>query len=213
MGIPLQAVVSLKAGHSTLVSGLNANYSADWEQLLYEAVMQITLPGQLPSDEYPELIDTGSWHFWRVNTSSQQMEAINPSGGYPFTLEAPYKVAPGQRWPMVLVGEPGSGFEVTITDGGTTVWSNSGTLPASGIQVIWSDSPPGPAGREYSYNLRIQKPGGSWQTVANTNTPTGDAARMYVMESEPITGGSSAQAQFSPPRLPNRATNWGLSEY
>ena len=183
--------------------------------VLLAAVDTLTAPGYSPTgpaSEIPDLVHPGL-HFWTIDRQTGQYTEIFP-GDYPFTFEGPYKVAPGQRFPYVFVGQVGTSFELKVKSGDTTYQTVSDTLVGTGVKVIWQEGPPAPPGGPYSYELRILKPGGSWTSIPSTNTPSGDPAVLYVLDKEPVVRGNDAAAEFAPPRAPAApGTNWGLSEY
>ncbi|MCD6499284.1 MAG: hypothetical protein J7M25_13410 [Deltaproteobacteria bacterium] len=206
-GVPVEGHVLLRNGHMPR--------SNHWFTVLQAAVDAIVAPDHQPTgptDPIPAFI-MPSVHYWTIDRQTDAYQEIVPAT-YPFTFEGPYKVAPGESYPFVFVGQLGTDFTLTITKDGTTFRTISDSLHNSGVKVLWQTTPPGPAGGPYTYNLQIRKPNETWQTISNTNTPSGDRADLYVLDSEPIVDGIQANSTFAPPRAPMaQGTNWGISEY
>jgi len=208
-GIPVEAHILLRNGHMPRPD--------TYARVLPDAVGTLTAPGYSPTgpdSEIPDLIYPGL-HFWTIDRQTGQYAEIFPKD-YPFTFEGPYKVASGQRYPYVFVGQEGTSFDLKVKSGDTTYQTVSGTLSGNGVgvKVVWQEVPPAPAGGPYSYDLRILKPGGSWTSIPSTNTPSGDPAVLYVLDREPVVRGKDAATEFAPPHAPVApSTNWGLSEY
>ncbi len=206
-GVPVEAHVLLRNGH--MPRGIH------WWTVVQAAAERLVAPGYQPTgpnDPIPDLV-TPSVHYWIIDRQTAAYQEITPAS-YPFTFEGPYKVAPGESYPFVFVGQVGTDFTLTITRNGSTVQTISDSLRDSGVKVIWQDSPPGPAGGPYVYNLSIRKPNETWETIPNTNSPSGDRAELYVLDSEPVQDGVAANTTFAPPRPPvAQGTNWGISEY
>ena len=71
-----------------------------------------------------------------------------------------------------------------------------------------------PFGYDYTYSLRIRKPGQDWVTIPETNTPTGDVAVLRVEAEEPNLHVAEAQQWAAAPTIGQGGTNWGgLSVY
>ena len=206
-GVPTEGHVLLRTGHMSMAS--------HWWSVVQAAVERIVAPGYKPTgprDSIPELVDP-SVHFWTIDRQTGTYEEITP-GSYPFTFEGPYKVVTDQSYPFVFVGQVGTDFLLTITKDGSTVSTISDSLQDSGIKVLWQSGPPGPAGGPYVYNLSIRRPDEDWLTISNMNTPSGDRAELYVLDTEPVVDGVNASTTFAPPRAPvAQGTNWGISEY
>ncbi len=209
-GVPLEAHVMLRNGHQP--------HGTVFFEKLQAAVQALTEPGWRPlgpTDPAPQFIEP-SVHFWTVNRQDGSFAEIHPDT-YPFTFEGPYKVAPGEQYPYVFVGENGTDFELTVERNGQVYQSVTGTI-TDGAYIAWQSSPPGPPGGPYEYHLRIRKPGSTgWQEIPRTNTPSGDPAVVWVLDEEPIEEGNWAAADFSAPQAPyiqaGTPNSWGLSEY
>ncbi len=208
-GIPAEIHVALRNGHASI--------GDRFVQVLQNAQDLLTTSDASalgPTDPTPDMIAPGV-HFWVVDRTSGDHQEIHPDT-YPFTFEGPYKVAPGQSYPFVFVGEEGTEYELSIFDPSNhEVQTITGTI-TDGLSIVWKTEPPGPAGGPYSYHLRIRKPTGVWQDIPDTNTPSGDPATLWVLDSEPNVSGLDAASLFSPPAASyaqDNPTSWGLSEY
>ncbi len=197
--------------HRMLRQGHNGRGESLW-QMLDQAVELLAAPLATATDPVPSLIEAGS-HTWIVDRQSGAYQEIAPAQ-IPFNFEGPYQIAPGQSYPLVFVGAPGTKFELSFMAAEVAVRVIADTLPASGVLLSWQSDPPAAAGGPYLYQLRIKKLGLAWETIPNTQTPSGGPAEFWVMAAEPNISGSEAAGQFSAPTAPAFAgTNWGLSEF
>lgn len=211
-GVPLEVDVLIRAGHAVRPEAgkpfIPSNTNRIWEVL--QAYVDPAHAGPLPTV-------TPKVSFYRVNRTTQVLEPFAPADGvFPFTLEGPRFTVPGQRFPLVMVGEPGTQWEVTLTPpGGGSPYLWTGAIGAQMKALQWVDVPVGQAPGDYAYGLRIKKPGVTgWEVVSATSTITGSPGVVTVVPEEPNVGGSEVKTMASGPALPAfPGTNWGLSEY
>lgn len=202
--IPTEAHVVLRNGHMTM----GANYAF----VLDRAIGTLSDPSYDSESPTPMLI-TPSVHYWIPDRQSGEYTEIFPQH-YPFTFEGPYRVVTEQSFPLVFVGEQGTDYELIIKSNDTEVWSLSGTIPDNAIDIVTINDFPLNPGGPYEYSLRIRKKGLEWEQVPSTNTPSGDPAELWIMDSEPVVDGQQAMSDFFAPTAPAiPGTNWGLSEF
>jgi hypothetical protein len=214
-GIATEAAVLVRQGHRHLTyqDDLGSNHDR-YEEVVTDAVMQLTDPGRRLEDPTPSFIIAGRTTYWRVDRESQTTVPLTRTdSAYPFSMEVPYRIVAGQMQPAAFTGEPGTAYQWEIWHDGTLHSDVSGTLPNVGHEVRWFAGPPASA-TPYTHVLHIQKPGGSWIQVPSTNTPDGGPAELHSIADEPVLTGAQADAQFRCPQLAGYGGNsYGLSEY
>jgi len=217
-GIPLHVDVLLRGGHTP-------RYVDDEPfitRLIWGALLSYIDPGHEGMPTVAPGVD-----FYRVDRTRRQLERFDPSdGAFPFTMDAPYMAARGQRFPIVMVGEPGTRFDLKVLPepgGIDPVLSMAGEIPSDSSTTVskiqWFEWPADAPVGTYFYSLRIRKPGKrEWHVIESTNTPAGpnEPAVLIVIEEEPNLSGEQLAAMYrrTTPSLKGfRTTIWGLSEY
>jgi hypothetical protein len=197
----------------TYQDDLGSNHDR-YEEVVTDAVMQLTDPGRRLEDPTPSFIIAGRTTYWRVDRESQTTVPLTRTdSAYPFSMEVPYRIVAGQMQPAAFTGEPGTAYQWEIWHDGTLHSDVSGTLPNVGHEVRWFAGPPASA-TPYTHVLHIQKPGGSWIQIPSTNTPDGGSAELHSIAGEPVLTGAQADTQFRCPQLAGYGGNsYGLSEY
>lgn len=209
-GVPLHADVLVRAGHAQRTEG--GTLGAVRTNRIWDALQSYVDPSR--AGERPHVIPGVS--FYRVNHTTGQLEPFTPDGGvFPFTLEGPRYTARGQRFPMVLVGAPGTAWELAILPpGGGTPFSWTGSIAPEARSIVWVDVPTDLPTGDYTYSVRIQKAGGVWQDIPATGTMDGSAPLLTVVAEEPNVSGGEIAARVAGPQVAGfGGTNWGLSEY
>lgn len=210
-GIPVEADVLIRAGHSgrteTGKTFGPAKTNRVWDALQFDID---------PKKAGTPVTFAPGVHYYRVNRGTRRLEGFTPTDGkFPFTLEGPRYVARGQRFPMVLVGEEGTRWEVTLTPPGGVPLRWAGTIGNEMKSLQWVSVSSTTALGDYAYELQIQKPGATkWLTIPRTNSIDGTAASITVVGAEPNLGGTQLRALLQAPTVGTfTGTNWGLSEY
>ncbi len=210
-GIPVEADVLIRAGHAGRTETDKTFGPAKTNRIW--AALQFDIDPKKVGKPVPFVPGI---RYFRVNRSTLGLEAFTPvDGKFPFTLEAPRYLARGQRFPLVLVGEKATRWEVTLTLPGGTPFLWSGTIGEEMKSVQWVDLLTTTPLGDYTYGLRIQKPGTTkWVTIPQTNTIDGSAASFTLVDVEPNLGGSQLRALIQAPTVGSfTGTSWGLSEY
>jgi hypothetical protein len=217
-GIPLHVDVLVRGGHTPrYVNGEPTITSKIWEALLTYID---------PGSEGAPSVAPG-FDFYRVDRTRRELERFEPSDGmFPFTMDAPFMAARGQRFPIVMVGEPGTRFDMRVLpdpDAAEPVLSMTGEIPTGSATTVskiqWFEWPADAPVGTYYYALRIRKPGKQeWQEIESTNTPAGpdEPAVLKILEDEPNLSGAQLAARYremTPSLEGFRTTIWGLSEY
>lgn len=210
--IPTHADVLIRGGHGArsepgrVFSRVGLNRL--WDAL--QTYLDPTQTGQRPS------VAPGV-DFYLVNRATHQIEAFARSDtAFPFTMEIPRYTSRGARFPIVLVGEIGTEWEVAILVPGESVpVLSTGTISSEWKSLLWVDVPADQPLGDHLVGLRIKKPGAaSFVTIPSTNTIDGTAAIINVVEVEPNVSGGSAGVATLAGQIPGfEGTNWGISEY
>lgn len=200
-GIPVEAEVMIRAGH----------YRRSPFQSTQAALDAYIHPARDGSD--PKV--TPGITYTRVDRGTKTLVPFTPTDDFfPFTMEGPRHVARGGRFPLLMVGHPGTEWEVTVTSpsGKPFVWT--GTIASTFGSTQWVDVPRDQEAGEHAYTLRIKKPGGAWVTIGSNNTIDGSPAKVMVWEAEPNVGGPKIEERTRAGAIAGfGGTNWGLSEY
>ncbi len=211
--IPVQIEVLLRGGHTErFVDTVVGRTYARTDKLV--AHVMALVEGQ-SAPEFPN-----SLAYYAVNRATGVMEPLSPVGNFvPFSVDVPYVTARGMRFPLVFVGHPETEYVLNIeTTSGQTVATFTGVIPANFTTThrfnVPTDLPTG----EYTFVLKIKKPGQDWTSIPGTMTPSGDPATMTVEAEEPNIGPWEAWEWCTAPKLavedvPRANTNWGLTEY
>ncbi len=153
--------------------------------------------------------------YYKRNRRTDEFESYIPEGGFfPFSVDTPYKTAPGMRFPVAFVGHPGTEYRLDFHNPDSVlVLSLQGIIPPDLEENQWVDVPPAYPAGDYSMTLQIKKPEGDWQTIPSTNTITGEEAIVRVESEEPNVNGWEARTWAGGPALASGGTSWGFSEY
>lgn len=217
-GVPIEAIVMIRGGHFALnTTGVAAT--------ALQAYIRPERAGSAPTV-------TPGITYYRVNRQSPhtnpelKLETFTPDAGlFPFTLEAPRFTYPGARFPMMMVGHPGTEWEVTVRNDAIGPFTWTGVIGGLFSSTQWVDVPTNLTATTLRYEVRIRKPNQQeWITINRFNTIDGTEAFISVLPSETSVpnygwfdvgnfgwGTNGAPAGGKVPGLDG--TSWGLSEY
>ncbi len=211
-GVALDARVIVRSGHAGL---LEAGHSAPAvEEVVRSAVLRIAAADFDRDGPVPSLITPGITYY-RVERAGGAMRAFTPTGGFPFSIDMPFRAAHGERVPLVAVGEPGQSWRVTFSLGGASVLTREGTLGPDGTSTDWLDLTAAAPVGAYDCAVELRRgSGAAWTPIPRTNTPTGAPCVVNVDAAEPSVDHGGAAAWAAASSLPAYASvAWGVSEY
>lgn len=210
--VPLDARVLVRSGHAGLTEP--GHTAPTFEEVVRSAVLRIVAPGFDREAPVPSLITPGV-SYYRVDRASGAMRPFAPTGGFPFSIDMPFRTARGERVPLVAAGEPGESWRVTFRVAGTAVLTREGTIGPDGTSTDWIDLTAAAAVGAYDCAVELRRASGTvWEPLSATNTPTGAPCVVHVDTAEPIVDHAGAAAWAAASTLPAFASAaWGVSEY
>ena len=212
-GVPLQVEVLLRGGHTERFVETDVGKAFARIGVLLKHVMALVENRDFPEFPY-------SLTYYTANRKTGVMEPLTPVDEFiPFSVDAPYITARGMRFPIVCVGHSNTEYEFNIeTASSQVLFAFTGVIPPDCTTTHWLEVPKDFPIGEYSYTLKIKKPGQNWVNIPSTMTPSGDLAILKVEAEEPNIGPWEAWEWCKAPKLavdevPREHTNWGLTEY
>ena len=239
-GIPVEAQVYVRSGHTDPLDQVTGVGTLDRTQLACYRALQRVLRGQARPH-----ISAGKLTYLQVDRAGNRLVPLEvPAGAFPFSLEFPHRVARGQLFSVVGIGtagtavrvllEPEGGGEPGVFDrdaaGQALVLKGAGPAPSSGPSigsfVLKTGFPATTAPGTYRIRVQLRRPGAaSFVELQKPQVPghlIQPATLQIVATEEAIAGslhGGVAHTSLMELNSPEsaggsfRSVSWGISEY